>query len=101
MRVHWRLWDEVWAKHDGYCAYCGVDLAASFNLWMHATVDHVVGVAAGGADTIDNLVLACGACNSMLSRSSALRTFEERQALVPMRRADFERRYEDYKRTSP
>ena len=98
MRVHWKVWDEVWDKEDGYCAYCGVDLAASFNLWMSATVDHVVCVAVGGAYTADNLVLACGACNGMLSRASELQTIEERHEYLKSRRAHFEKKYQSYKR---
>lgn len=98
MRVPWELWDQVWDRDNGFCKYCSVDLAASFNLWMSATVDHVIAVSAGGPSNIENLVLCCSACNSMLSRSGDLQTFEERRSFLEKRRPDFERRYQTYRR---
>jgi len=43
-------------KRDGYeCAYCGA----------HAnSVDHIIPAAHGGEDHPDNLIAACGSCNS-------------------------------------
>jgi 5-methylcytosine-specific restriction endonuclease McrA len=51
------------------CHWCGLELtiddrsAANF-----ATLDHVVEISKGGSHGIENLVLACGPCNT--SRSS-------------------------------
>ena len=43
-------------ERDGYvCPYCGRPAD---------TVDHVIPVALGGTDTLDNLVAACKRCNS-------------------------------------
>ena len=44
-------------ERDNYtCAYCGVQPCNS--------VDHVIPIARGGTDEWDNLVAACGTCNS-------------------------------------
>lgn len=53
-------------RRDGYrCRYCG-DGAPDVKM----TVDHVLPVALGGADTADNLVAACQPCNSGKSSSA-------------------------------
>lgn len=45
-------------KRDGYtCAYCG----AKENL----TIDHILPSSRGGQDTWENLVTACGKCNTL------------------------------------
>lgn len=51
----WRAKRRRVLERDNYvCAYCG----------GHATtVDHVVSVANGGTDDLDNLVAACWPCN--------------------------------------
>jgi 5-methylcytosine-specific restriction endonuclease McrA len=98
MRVPWQLWDQVWERDAGFCRYCNVDLSASFNLWMSATVDHVIAVSAGGPSNIKNLVLCCAACNSMLSRAGDLQTIDERKTFLDDRRPDFESRYQSYRR---
>ncbi len=57
-RGTWSLddWDALVAKFEGLCAYCmGSD---------QITVDHVVPVSKNGPNTIDNLLPACGPCNS-------------------------------------
>lgn len=45
----------VFARDRHRCQYCGSD--------RHLTVDHVVPRCKGGADTWDNLVTSCAACN--------------------------------------
>ena len=86
MRVDPAVWREVFKRDGGRCRYCSDDLLSSFSRYWCATVDHVHAVAAGGGDGIDNLVLACPACNGMLSRASDLRTFDARAAFVQKRR---------------
>lgn len=51
---------EVWAKSHGHCWYCG----AMTNPFDDFAIDHVMPVARGGGDEIDNLVPVCQRCNS-------------------------------------
>jgi 5-methylcytosine-specific restriction endonuclease McrA len=52
----WHKLREVVLKRDGYeCVYCGADANS---------VDHIVPLKHGGEDHPDNLVAACGICNS-------------------------------------
>lgn len=48
---------KVWALTDGHCAYCDERLG---NDWH---VDHVVPVASGGPNSLENYVPACPSCN--------------------------------------
>lgn len=50
--------DEVHAMFGGNCAYCGCELKKGWH------VDHVVPVAVGGVDGIENLMPACPPCNN-------------------------------------
>lgn len=48
-------------RRDGWaCRCCGIPLTV-----CTATVDHVVPTSRGGGDALNNLVLACSACNSV------------------------------------
>lgn len=49
-------WQASLAAFDGCCAYCGRD--------GQMTQDHDVPLARGGSNYIDNIVPACGSCNS-------------------------------------
>ena len=49
------------------CVYCGYD-GRAFPNWLQLAVDHIVPVSRGGADTDDNKVTVCHACNSITSR---------------------------------
>lgn len=50
------------AARDGHCCvYCGATAASS---GAHLHLDHLLPRALGGADTADNLVVACRSCNS-------------------------------------
>lgn len=82
MRVHHKIWQEVFERDNATCQYCDADLLATFSAYWSATVDHVVAVVAGGSDAPENLRLCCTGCNGLLSRSSKLTTHAERRALV-------------------
>ena len=82
MRVDAGTWEETFKRDKGYCQYCGDDLLDSFSRFHSATVDHVIAVSEKGSDELENLVLSCPSCNSMLSRSGALKTHVERKHFV-------------------
>ena len=50
------------AKRDGgmFCAYCGATLTED-----EATIEHVLPISKGGADSADNMVIACRKCNQL------------------------------------
>jgi 5-methylcytosine-specific restriction endonuclease McrA len=53
---------QVFAKTDGRCWYCG----EAFGGWLRLPViDHIVDLAAGGTNHIDNLVPCCDQCNKV------------------------------------
>jgi len=57
-------------KQNGLCAYCDVPLVTvgrnpRMATLAHATLEHVVPVAAGGALDETNLVAACWQCNRL------------------------------------
>lgn len=71
----WDLRSQAAARDRGYCRYCGKRLTREI-----LTYDHVVPIARGGQDTIDNLVQACRSCN----HEKAARLLEETDmALLP------------------
>jgi hypothetical protein len=45
----------VWERDGGRCVACGADFELQF--------DHVIPVALGGADTVENLQVLCAPCN--------------------------------------
>ena len=56
------------------CAYCGLDMAGSYEYWLHMSLDHVIpGYMAKRegwrtwVDNANNLVLCCSACNAFLN----------------------------------
>ena len=51
-----QVWEEIKAAYDHRCAYCG---KKDRNL----TKDHMVPIAKGGSDRMDNVVPACFSCN--------------------------------------
>lgn len=80
MKVSRKTWSSVFERDRGHCRYCGADLLSSVPAFCAATVDPVQFGAGGGPATVDNLVLACAGCASLLSSVGHLRTFEERKA---------------------
>lgn len=65
---------QVWAKSDGHCWYCG----RPTNPFVDFRVDHVVPIAGGGSNLLDNLVPACHRCNAAKGALS-LQQFRERR----------------------
>ena len=83
MRISAKVWDQVFERDKGLCQYCGADLLVSRVTYSAAQVDHVKGVAVGGAmEELGNLKLACAICNGSLSRYNDLTTFEDRKAIL-------------------
>jgi 5-methylcytosine-specific restriction endonuclease McrA len=96
MIVPAETWHEVFDRANGYCEYCGQDLLISRAAYASAQVDHVLGRAAGGGHSPENLRLACSQCNSSLSKWNVLTTFEERKALVAKKiKESHERNYQE------
>lgn len=52
-------WLAKLAEYGGLCAYCRQSPGS--------TVDHVIPIARGGSDSIENIVPACSQCNSSKS----------------------------------
>lgn len=59
-RIHQRLSEEIRRRAAGLCEYCHTS-----ELWQYVpfTVDHIRPLMLDGADTLDNLALACFHCN--------------------------------------
>jgi 5-methylcytosine-specific restriction endonuclease McrA len=72
------LTDRVWDHFRSCCAYCGVPLDRRSR---GGHLDHLVPVAAGGANGVYNLVLSCPQCNGDDKRDEDWERFLER--LVP------------------
>jgi len=66
----------VWAKTDGHCYYCGMDLheddvkslTSRSQSWME--IDHIAPIRDGGSDDMSNLTPECAPCNSSKSSKS-------------------------------
>ncbi len=80
-RAEHNRWHKVFERDRGYCRYCGCDLLATFEHYYFAEVDHLLPHSAPSRDELENLVLACRACNGRLSRAHGLghTTFEARR----------------------
>ena len=55
-----KLASRIKARDGNACVYCG---STAETAGSHLHLDHLVPRVAGGADTADNLVLACRSCN--------------------------------------
>jgi len=84
MNVSDDRWHEVFERDRGRCRYCGFDLLNTFEHYYVAEVDHLLQPSDPGRDNLDNLVLACRACNGRLSRAHSLgyTTFESRKTYL-------------------
>lgn len=81
-----RLFEEVFRRDGGLCAYCGTRTrrlrAGLHGAGDRATLDHVVPRSQGGPLTAENLVLACLACNTERGTTDA-EAFRRRKAAGP------------------
>ena len=55
----------LYGQQEGYCNGCRVHFP-----FRNMTIDHIIPIAKGGADTDSNLQLLCGACNSKKGKRS-------------------------------
>lgn len=87
------------------CAYCGLDLYASYEHWLLLQIDHVVpsgmaralGIPAAFFEDAINLVLACAGCNGFDNRyvdAAEPRADWDLDAFLALRDATFIVRYE-------
>ncbi len=73
-RITRTQWEARLKEFDYHCAYCLVQFEEE-NLWL----EHIVGVAAGGTHTLDNIVGACQLCN----QQKGDKTLEDFQGITP------------------
>ena len=70
----------VLAHADGCCEYCRTPLTYTPD---PAVIDHILPASQGGADTLENLAVACWGCNG--HKSAGTRAFDPQEArLVPL-----------------
>ena len=79
---------QVFVRDRFRCRYCGVQGGEGSGVVLH--VDHLVSVADGGTDEMDNLVCACRRCN--LGKSSlSLRELPDAERLAAQKTERFRR----------
>jgi 5-methylcytosine-specific restriction endonuclease McrA len=52
----------VFERYDGRCAECGSNFDIQY--------DHIIPLALGGANSVDNLQILCGTCNQRKGAST-------------------------------
>lgn len=64
-RIIWPMWikDALCEAQNHRCCYCGVRMGATGNRRDYPTIEHVTKLSDGGADALDNIVIACRGCN--------------------------------------
>jgi len=84
----------IYEKCKFKCAYCGIDGSKNFTTFWHANfnVDHIKPISKGGADTDENKVLACRACN-LYKGSTDCNSIAEATQVVEKKRAQAEAWY--------
>lgn len=59
--LDWNAFLKLFQDSNGECHYCHKRLSNK----AHLIADHVIPLAQGGSNTIDNIVLACSECNTI------------------------------------
>lgn len=67
-KISMKVRREVILRDKGICQYCGAvgkykDWTGKGWVWMEYELDHVIPESLGGSGEIDNIVVACRACN--------------------------------------
>lgn len=62
----------IYQKYNGHCAICGRSVK-----FKESTIDHIIPIAKGGTNYMDNLQLACDECNGVKSNLTTERLFEK------------------------
>ena len=78
-----QLRKEVLERDGRVCYYCGTTKMAK----GHAQLDHIIPIAQGGKDALDNLVIACKRCNTQKSNLSLEVYAARRLAAIERERA--------------
>lgn len=62
-----KYFSDTFEQSNHRCVYCGRDLCVDFETFMIAHEDHLVPLSKGGADSPENIVIACAVCNALKS----------------------------------
>lgn len=71
--------EQILAKTNGHCAYCGCELTLKT---MQA--DHIHSLYTGGSNELDNYLPACRSCN-FYKDTMTIEAFREQISLIPKR----------------
>lgn len=97
-------WFQVFERDKGICQYCGMNLLQDFQHYVMSTMDHVTSQKEDGPHDVDNLVLCCFGCNTLLSGAHHLKTVEDRRAYLcacdSARNIKRKERYDNYLKLS-
>lgn len=80
--VDYATWKAVFIRDGGRCRYCGQDILGSLSLFRSVnSIDHIIPLSAMGTNDLDNVVLACHACNWAIGKGKEHEwNFEARKA---------------------
>jgi 5-methylcytosine-specific restriction endonuclease McrA len=90
---------EIFIRDDYSCIYCGREMLQDFDDWMSLEVDHLVPIARGGSDSLDNRVTSCNVCNrlkgSYVPEGHEAMTREEALSVVRSRVMELRRTWQE------
>lgn len=76
-------WKRAEHGSDPRCTYCGNVTSLHPDAgWLMATVDHVVPLARGGREKVENYALACRACNEAKGSAKSVTQIKRRKFLA-------------------
>lgn len=61
----------LYEKQGRKCPYCSSDLIVNGEIVSNFNIDHILPLSRGGKDSIENMTLACVACNSAKGNMTA------------------------------